>query len=98
MLAYIMLFEQEELQILLLHTAMVYLHFDHAVDIRREHLIPTESDFHTPFGRHVSDIPECNMCETILENSQLHMGFILGHSTDSIIHDDCNFRHCRNLS
>ena len=93
-----MLCEQEELQILLLHTAMVYLHFDHAIDIHRKHSFPREPDFYTPLGHHVSNIPDCNMRKAFLENSQLHLGFILDHRTDSIVHDDCNLRLGYNLS
>ena len=93
-----MLCKQEELQVLLLHTAMVYIHYDHAIDFCRKHPLPSESDFYTPIGRHVSDIPDCNLRKAILENSKLHMGFVPGHSTDSIIHDYCYLRNCRYLS
>ena len=93
-----MLYRQEELQILLLHTAMVYLLNDNAADIHRERTLPTESNIYTPISRHVFDIPECDLCEAIIENSQLHLGFLLGNSTDSIIHDDCYIRYCRYLS
>ena len=93
-----MLCEQEKLQILLLHTAMVYLYFDHAVDILRKHPFPPESNFYTPFGLPISSIFECYMCKTLLENSQLHLGFVLDHRSDSIIHDNCNLWLGHNLS